>query len=55
MATHIVRLTVVTVMEEMDGTPRQSAEIAMEIIEELLDKHFPDDATVEVEDYTEVE
>jgi hypothetical protein len=38
--THYVGLMVFCEMEEMDGSSEQSAEIAMNLVQELCDKHL---------------
>lgn len=37
--THSVKLEVLVTMEEMESTPEASAEIAMTIMEEILNEH----------------
>lgn len=50
--THTVKVEVIVTMEEMDGSPYESALIADEIIQELLRKHWDDDDfTCEVTGY----
>ena len=48
MATHTVTLTVVLHMDEMDGTPIQSAEIAHDLVTEALAEHWDADAEIVV-------
>lgn len=51
MATHTVALTVILQMDEMDGTPEQSAEIAHDLVSEALAEHWDADADVQVDRY----
>lgn len=53
--THKVEILVTLTMEEMDGTPDASAEIAQEIIEGLIHKHYDNEADVAILDAQEVE
>lgn len=43
---HTINLTVLIDMDEMDGTPEQSAETAREIVQNLIDTHYDADADV---------
>lgn len=48
MATHRVELElkVVFIMDEMDGTPEESAEIAMGLVEESIRQHWDANAQI---------
>lgn len=54
-ATHRIVLKLTFTMDEMDGTPEQSAEIAMNLVSEAVERDWftPDD--VEAIEYGEVE
>ena len=43
---HTINLTVLIDMDEMDGTPEQSAEIARDIVYGLIADHWDADADV---------
>ena len=45
---HVVTLTLTVSMDEMDGTPEQSAEIAVALVEEALASHWDADADIAV-------
>jgi len=51
MATHTITLAVTVEMDEMDGTPEQSAEIALDLVSEALATHWDADADVQVDRY----
>lgn len=55
MNKHRIEFSVVIYAEEMDGTPYQSAEIFLGLVEQYLIKEIPHDITVSVTDYREVE
>ena len=55
MATHEVELRVKVVMDEMDGTAEQSAEIADTLVYEAISKHWDAGAEVEVVSFSERE
>lgn len=52
MATHTVTLTVVIQMDEMDGTPYQSAEVAHDLVSEALAEQWGHDPEIVVDRYT---
>lgn len=52
MASHTVTLTVVLHMDEMDGTPEQSAEIAHDLVTEALAEHWDADPEIVVSRWT---
>ena len=56
MSKHKIRLTVSFFMDEMDGSPEESAEIAMDTLEYLMrNKTAWDSANVEVHSCYEVQ
>jgi len=54
MSRHMITLTVRYLMDEMDGTPEASAEIAENLIAETLGREMAGDVTVDVRDCWEV-
>ena len=54
MSTHTIRLTVTVTMDEMDGSPEQSAEIAQTLVAEAIAESWDAAAEVIVSDYAEV-
>ena len=54
MAKHKVVLAVELVMDEMDGTAEQSAEIALDVVQEAIAKHWDAEADVSVINSREV-
>jgi hypothetical protein len=51
--THVVTVSVVMHMDEMDGSVYESAEIAMTLVHDALDPVLAHDYRVEVDDYYE--
>ena len=51
--THVITLSVVVHMDEMDGSVLESAEIAMAFVHDAVGAVLADDYDVEVSDYYE--
>lgn len=51
METHTITLTVTVEMDEMDGTPEQSAEIALDLVSDAIATQWDADADVQVDRY----
>jgi hypothetical protein len=47
---HTIELTVIVDMDEMDGTPYQSADIALGILVEIISSHWDADAAVFIDE-----
>jgi hypothetical protein len=54
MSTHKIEFKVTVTADEMDGSPQESAEILLGILEEDLNKFLADEFEIEVLDCEEV-
>jgi hypothetical protein len=55
MSTHKIEFKVTVTADEMDGSPQESAEILLGILEEDLNKFLADEFEIEVIGYDEME